>query len=187
MAEMRSEHFKNQKGFTLVELMVVLALLGIVLGLGYMFLNFGVMSFNRGERHAIAQQAARITSVYITNELRFAREIEINPVEETMESGYRYFYLSENNSIIFHDESGNEIILADSAADDMDYSIYFTSNIPDDVVIFDIEADGGFYSLNSRVQALNIELYRTYSMEGQMIKLNGEGGSVLKYKIPTRN
>ncbi|MDW7740392.1 MAG: prepilin-type N-terminal cleavage/methylation domain-containing protein [Bacillota bacterium] len=191
----------NQNGFMLVELLIALALLGVVLALGYMFFNFGTQAFNIGERRAIAQQAARITSDFITSELRFAKEIEINPDEAEMVNGYWYFYLSEDNSIIYRDQNENERIMADSLADDMLYSIYFTSNVPDDVVIFltgaDVDMDSiiavedldninveevdGLYLLMTRVQALNLELYRAYGPNESMIKLNGEGGTTIKY------
>lgn len=173
----------RENGFTIVELMIVLALLGIVLALGYMYLDFGVRTFDRGEQRAIAQTAARSTSDFITTELRFAKEIIINP-GGSFEQGYRYVY-EDNDSIIFRDEQGNERVLASSDSDGMPYTIYFTSNVPDDVVIFDIDADNGLYTLDqTRVQALNLRLYRSYSLEGDLIKLNDDGGSKIKYKKP---
>jgi len=181
---------KKQDGLSLVELLVALSLLGIVLALGYMYFDFGVQAFDRGERQTIAQQAARITSDFVTAELRFAKEIEINPDGGLNETGYRYIYLDETeDSIVFRDEEGNERILANSQVDEMPYFIKFNSNIPDDVVIFDIKADDGLYELNTRVQALNLELYRTYTLEGDLIKLNDnedEIYTVIKYKVPKR-
>jgi len=204
------KNFKKQDGLTLVELMIVLSLLGIILAIGYMYFSFGVQAYDRGERRTIAQHASRLTADFISRELRFAREVEINPEGGISESGYRYFYL-DNDSIIFRDEDNNERTLADSQADDMSYSIYFTSHVPDDIVIFFILADygmdtaefagkdiveikekieenaeQGLYYLKTKVQALNLELYRTYGPDDDMIKLNGEGGTVVKYLKPER-
>lgn len=131
---------KQNEGLTLVELMVVLSLLGIVLVLGYMYFGFSVQAYEQGEKSAIAQQASRLVSNYVTKELRFANEIEINPSTNNFESGYRYVYL-ENESIKHRDEYGNVKVLADSAGDGMAYHIYFTSNVPYDVVYFYIFAD----------------------------------------------
>jgi len=202
---------KRQSGFTVVELMIVIVLIGLVLAIGYMYFDFGVKAFDRGERQTIAQKAARITSDFITSELRFAKEIIINP-EGGFEEGYRYFYLTDGSgnykdgSIVFRDEEGSERVLADSRDRDMPYWIYFFSNIPYDVVIFYIIADlniepdpeelseeyieeikeEGLYALKTRVQAVNLKLFRdTHPDYEEMITIN-EGGNntVIKYKKP---
>lgn len=190
----------NQNGLMLVELMVVLVLLGIILALGYMYLDYGVKAFERGERRSIAQTASRLTSDFIKNEIRFAKKITINPAVTIDNDGsinepgdYRYIYLDDNenspntNSIVFQDEDGNKRVLADSQADGMPYSIRFDSNIPDDVVIFEIEADNNLYHLDTRIQALNIRLYREGPQGGDLIKINdNENGdyTIIKYKHP---
>ena len=206
---------KKSDGISIVELLVVLSLLGIVLALGYTYFAFGVRAYDRGEQHAIAQQASRLASGFITSEIRFANEIEINPDDNNFESGYRYIYV-ENESIKHVNENGNVRILADSNVDGMDYRIFFTSNVPYDVVYFYIFADfpggidigdyiiidpdediwefeeerleqevgKGLYFLKTKVQALNLELYKTYGPDEEMIELNGKGGSVIKYKVP---
>ncbi len=210
---------KKQDGLSLVELMIALSLLGIVLALGFMYFNFGVQAFDRGERQTIAQQASRITSDFVTAELRFAKEIEINPTDGISESGdgYRYIYL-DDKSILFRDENGNDRILADGLADSIPYHISFTSNVPYDVVYFYITADmdenkdigeyisideeqdiwnfdeqgleddaaEGLYFLQTKVQALNLELYKAYGLDDELIKLNGKGGTVIKYQVPTQ-
>ncbi len=207
--------FKRSEGLSIVELMIVLSLLGIVLALSYMYFGFGVQAFDRGEQRAIAQQASRLTSGFITSELRFASEIEINPGDTNFESGFRYIYL-ENESIKYINENGDIKILADSSADGMDYSIFFTSNVPYDVVYFYIFADfpsgidigsyiivdpdndiwefeeerledevgTGLYFLKTKVQALNLELYKKYGPDEEMIDLNDKGGTIIKYKVP---
>ncbi|MDY6826368.1 MAG: prepilin-type N-terminal cleavage/methylation domain-containing protein [Bacillota bacterium] len=182
---MTIKKFQDDHGFTLVELMVTLALLGIVLALGYLYFGFGVQAFQRGERQSIAQQAVRLTSDFITSELRFAKQIEINPEGGISETGYRYIY-QEDDSIYFRNEEGNDRCLADSDADGMPYSIIFTSNVPEDVVIFTIEADNGLYTLQSSVQALNLELYRDYNIDlyGEIIKVYDGDDTSVKYTIP---
>ncbi len=201
MGKIIAKLYKRQDGLSLVELVIVLALLGIVLALGYMYLDFGAQAFDRGEEKTIAQKALRFTSNFLTSELRFAKEVEINP-GEGFEEGYRYVYL-ENDNIIFRDEEGSERLLADAGADEMPFSIYFTCSVPDDVVIMyliadysiDIHADGfdieqlyeeekGLYFLKTRVQALNLELFRTYGLDEPMIQLNEDGGTKIKYKLP---
>ena len=187
MDKLITRSLNKEHGFSIVELMVALALLGIVLALGYMYFDFGLGAFNRGERQTIAQQAVRLTSDFITSELRFANQIEINPEDGLSETGFKYLYLDENNSIVFRDDDGTtERILADSILDDMPFNIHFTSNVPDDVVIYTIDADNGLYTIETRVQALNLELYRTFNLDlyGVLIKLNEGDGTIVKYKKP---
>jgi len=191
----------NQNGLMLVELMVVIVLLSIILALGYMYFDYGVQAFERGERRSIAQTTSRLTSDFIKREVRFAKEITINPGITITNSGYisepgdyRYIYLDDNpdsphtNSIVFQDEEGNKQVLADSQADDMPYRIEFDSNIPDDVIIFEIEADNDLYHFDTRIQALNIRLYRDRPHEGRLIEINEDPNNgvytVIKYKLP---
>ncbi len=215
---MMVKKYLRDEGFSLVELMIALSLLGIVLALGFMYFNFGVQAFDRGELKTIAQNAARFTAGYATTEIRFANEIEINPTDGISESGYKYIYAHDNGSIVSRDENGHERVLADSQADSMDYHIYFTSNVPYDVVYFYIIADmdddinlsdyitideeedlwefdeqgleddagKGLYFLQTKIQALNLELYKTYGLDDELIKLNGKGGTVIKYQVPTQ-
>jgi len=136
----KNRFLKPEHGLSVVELMIVLSLLSIVLAIGYLYFGFGAQAFERGERLSIAQQSSRLASIFITREIRFANEIIINPAESGFAGGYRYIFL-ENESIKFRDESGSTKVLADSEADGFDYYIFFTSNVPYDVVYFYIFAD----------------------------------------------
>lgn len=212
MMKILSKIYRQQKGLSLVELLIVLALLGIILAVGYNYFYFGTQAFARGERYAIAQQASRHASDIITREIRFAHEIEINPTGGISVDDFDYIYL-ENDSIKVR-EGGVVRILADSNADDIAYSIFFTSNVPNDVVYFyvfadlpesvdlsgymvmvdgdwilnetELEEDGVYslYYLKTKVQALNLKLFNTYGQNAELIKLEGNGGLVLKYKKP---
>lgn len=184
---MRIKHisfYHQQVGFTVIELMISLALLLIMIALGYLFFFFGLRTYDTGEQKAIAQQAARITSDFITTELRFAELVEINP-STSFEAEYQYIYLS-NDSIYHRDQNGNTRALADSSNDGMPYYIEFSSSVPYDVIIFFIEADDDLYRLDSRVQALNLDLLRTYDPESgdALIKRNEGDNTSIKYKKP---
>ncbi len=211
MDTMITKILNKQDGLTVIELLIVLTLILLVLAIGFMYFDFGVKAFDRGERQTIAQKAARITSDFITSELRFAKEITINPDGNPGDSeGYYYFY-EENNSIKFLDpDEATPRTLADTKTDGITYNVYFFSNIPYDVVIFyifaDLEAEPessqsgmeeykenvenlkqeSLYALKTRVQAINLKLFRDYDPETEeMITIN-EGGdhTVIKYKKP---
>ncbi|HSW35684.1 MAG TPA: prepilin-type N-terminal cleavage/methylation domain-containing protein [Candidatus Limnocylindrales bacterium] len=187
MEGMITRQISNQNGLSLVELLITISLLVVILSLGFLYLGFGVQAFEEGERRAIAQQAVRTTSDFITDELRFAKQIEINPVGGLTEAGFRYFFLRDGSIIFKSDDLYQpERILADSLADAMIYNIVFTSNVPDDVVIFTITADNDLYEITTRVQALNVGLFRefSYALYGRLIQVNAGDNTIIKYRKP---
>lgn len=173
-------YLKEQQGISLVELVIVLSLLGLVLAVGYNYLNFGMRSYAQGEKQTIAQHGLRLTSNYIRNELRYARSVDIIVVPAGFGSndaveGYGYFY-TENDSVIHIDPSGEVKVLSDGPADELDYSLvilahdsdqgyldtyldYLPENFHENLVVFILDVDQGFYTLATSVQVLNLELY----------------------------
>lgn len=61
---------KNRKGFTLVELMIVLALLGVVIMMGFSVLSFGYKSFNAQADNIDNQSNVRHAISDISKEIR---------------------------------------------------------------------------------------------------------------------
>lgn len=194
---MIKEVVKKQQGLSVVELMVALSLLGVILALGYMFFSFGSNSFNRGEKQAIAQQGVRLTSTFITGELRYALKLDIVSVSAIPSSGdgFRYIYLDEG-SIIYINENGEDRVIANSIDDGFDYNLIFITNktdptdiptdylslipseFPDDLVVFIIDADSGYYTLSTSVQALNIDLF------SNVISVSSGAINAVRYQKP---
>lgn len=91
MAQRRRE---SESGFTLIEVMMVLVILGLVLGAIYGFLVFGYSTFASGEGRASVQTQNRIASDHITREIRNAVQIELlNVMDSTPTPGFRYISL----------------------------------------------------------------------------------------------
>lgn len=188
---MIKKNYKSQQGFTLIELMIVLVLLGFILAIAYMFFSLGISAFGQGEQRTIVQQSARLTSRFIQNEIGYAMEIIIGPEGGVVEDEYRYIFLDhETKSIVFRDEEGNYSMLCDSQVDGISYSITFDSNEPENVVIWEIDAGDGFYVIQSRRMAKNLELYSSYNIGtyGVMILVNENGDrSIIKYRLPAKD
>ena len=66
----------NNKGLTLVEILVAMGLIVIVISLGFTLLFFGMRSFDTGTAQAHTQQNVRLVGDYMRSELRNAVEIK---------------------------------------------------------------------------------------------------------------
>ncbi len=69
----------DEDGITLVEILIVLALIGIVHGLAFSLYYFGATAFSGGENQSIVQQRIRLASRIITDEVRYAYSVELFP------------------------------------------------------------------------------------------------------------
>ncbi|WMM26940.1 prepilin-type N-terminal cleavage/methylation domain-containing protein [Tissierella sp. MB52-C2] len=98
---------KNNKGLTLIELIITIAIMAIVLQMIYSILFVGNKSFNLGKNKGFIQKDARIVSELITKELRTAKEIRFN--EKTIKE--EHFSLEANNGSLIkktYNDSGIE-------------------------------------------------------------------------------
>jgi len=69
---MRLRRLRNEDGFTLAELLVACALIGVVMAGLFSILQSGQQSYLTGSNQVEAQQALRLTILRVTNELRDA-------------------------------------------------------------------------------------------------------------------
>jgi len=94
----------NNKGTTLIELLIGSSLLVIVLGIAFSLHSFGTTSFSSGASRVDVQQNARLAADFITSEIRFAKNVDIVDIEDILESSEEF---AENFHYIFFDESGS--------------------------------------------------------------------------------
>ena len=93
--------FQNQKGLTVVELMIVLALLMLVLSLGFNLLFFGNQAYTRSSSQQIVQSNVRFASNSIIELVKYSVSIEIlNEKPDILEDPYNYLYLDNNQLIM---------------------------------------------------------------------------------------
>lgn len=94
--------------FTLIELIIVIAIMGFVIAAGFSVLLFGNNVFNKGSSQAEIQSDLRIASDAVKNELRYATEVTLLAAQETPVATYSYLYISGNRLIqATTDGSGN--------------------------------------------------------------------------------
>jgi prepilin-type N-terminal cleavage/methylation domain-containing protein len=89
----------NKRGFTLIELIVVIAIVGLIISMAFSFYVFGSNTFTMGENQSNVQHNVRMAAKYITNELRIARTVEIldeMPDEILIEPQKNYIFVDGN-------------------------------------------------------------------------------------------
>lgn len=92
----------NNKGVTLIELLIVLAIMVIILQVIYSLFFVGNKSFNTSKNKGFAQQDARIASTLINSELRTAKKISISPFKiSELELEEKYYSLTLEDDKLF--------------------------------------------------------------------------------------
>lgn len=129
----------NNKGFTLVELLITLAIMGIVIQLIYSLFFVGNKSFNISKNKGFAQQDVRIASIFLIDELR--------TVEKISNIGLtgKYYSLRLENGKIFrkvHNGDGSEPDLYISNNID-NINFKYTKEIKMEIINIFIEAKEG--------------------------------------------
>jgi Tfp pilus assembly protein PilV len=88
----------NNKGVTLVELLVTVVLLILVTGIITLAIDFGVRSFNKSNREAEGQILCAMLATSVKDELRYAKNIYIEGIDEGTDFSTLNFY-STNYSL----------------------------------------------------------------------------------------
>lgn len=150
---------RNQKGITLVELIVALALISIFIMIGTNIFLLGNRSFKTGVDKASAQQDVRFVSNRIVDELKYAKSIK-----STADFGADdYFKISvdANNRLVVEKFNSSNVEISESVVGDYVESVQFTAAVNADTIqlyvksLSDIVGGGQEYDINTAVRLMN--------------------------------
>ncbi len=96
----------NKKGVTLIELIIVIAILSIVIIMGYSVYFFGIKNFTTQTSSLNNQSNVRYAVSLISKEIRKAHTVETSSNELEIDGTVKYKL--ENNAIM---EYGNELVI----------------------------------------------------------------------------
>jgi len=163
----------RKKGVTLIELIIVLAILAIVVSLGFSLYFFSNKTFNKGVSRSNVQQSVNLAADAITKEVRYASEISIvTSVPQTVSDDYKYIYINDSNLIEFKDKDGTKVIPS-NAIDGTVFSLSFESKGSGKLLGFAITGSGEeSFSIESEVFPLNL-----------VSMVNGNPNTAIAYKI----
>ncbi|GAB6182082.1 hypothetical protein JCM14036_34010 [Desulfotomaculum defluvii] len=118
-----SSGLKEERGLTLVELLITLAILSIVLAVGYLFNFYVNKSYTVSSNQSEVQFCVRMASESIENMVRGASEIMISQ-DVTSAEGKEVIYIEEGTMMHYQDGLPPKDIL-DGYSQDVNLSITF--------------------------------------------------------------
>lgn len=163
----------DEWGFSLVEVMVTIVLLGLVMGSLASLFSFGTALYASNEKQANIQQDVRLAARIISEAIRYARSIEIlaeaGMDEEENGVDKPLIYVKEHK--IIKKENGREAVIA--GHDEVEFSLLFQTEASR-ILGFTITSTSGKqqYSISSSVLGLNLE-YELPMSDGIAIRYVG--------------
>ncbi len=112
----------DQRGFSLVELLLTIILISVVLAIGYNAFAYGLKAWEDYVIRQEAEAAVRLTSLVITNEVNYASFLEIRQQADDWASSE----VQENDRLIFINNAGDIILREITASGTVDTTIAHT-------------------------------------------------------------
>lgn len=165
---MKQSFFKYRKikgkksGVTLIELIIVIALIGLVLSAAFSMQLFGVKTFKKGEKDSNNQYDVRMAADFITKQLRFASTVKVLNSFPEPKKGYYDIYLKDGK--IMYNKNGVESApIGISNVSDFTLTI---SEVDKNIIKFKVgKTEDTKYDIESKVSILNIKTTHPYMIE----------------------
>lgn len=169
---MKKELLDN-KGLTLIELILTVVLLGIIISLIFAFFQFNYSTFFRSTSKYDIQSNLNNVSRFIEKELRYSSETNVYEDKNEISNGKKYIYF-ENDSIILRTQDGTNNKLTDKKQVTIE-NLQFILN--DNLITYEIKgkstSNNQEYTVKSTIQLLNIKSNR--NKEGSIIEYSYKG------------
>lgn len=184
----------DNRGITLVELLVAMAILSLVLAIGYRAFDVGHKYFEKGETAANVQQNLRLVSSEITNLVRYASEVtildegawEAEDKDTGTEDGYTYIYINDEGKLEMERED-NSYVFSDTLMSNTVLTLEFTNvtkeedededgtllgiNVGYKIVKEDQDDEVGDYNIETDIAILNLQSRIEGSITGVAIRI----------------
>lgn len=168
-----------KKGITFVELIIVTAILAIVLAGAYAIFGTGNVTYSRGTKQYDIQSSIRNASDYLTQQLRYAADVEIKaegsvPDAASIKPYENYIYYDNSSKAIVHyNKYFTKTLLIGHPG-----SINFKKADSDKKIDFDIRANNSSqkYNIDTKINIMNVHLSAGGVISGI------EEGPVLSFK-----
>lgn len=129
---------ENKKGFTIIELVIVLGLVGMVLSMIFIPVTFATKNFSSENKRMNNISNARVTMDYLTTQIRKSNEIRID--DDKIKIGTNIYKLE--NRTLFKDEqeviNGIDELIINKSGETVVIKIIIKNNKGEDYVLSSI-------------------------------------------------
>lgn len=147
--------FQNKKGFTLIEVILAIAILSIVISAVFPAIISVNKAYTAGNERSNIQQNVRFAANFITQEIRFASSVSIlSEIPSSFDYTKRYIYV-KNGSIV-QNVNGVEKAVFPVNTGNLKCTLNFTGNNKTLEYSLSAVGSGKPYSLDSEVIVLNL-------------------------------
>ncbi len=180
---------KNAQGFTLIEVVVSMAILGLVLSMAYSLMGFSQKSLRSSNDYYDIQNDIRLASSYLCDQVRYATELNIIPADAVKtDAAYNYFYIQDGSlhqaKYVAATGTYDERTIANSLSDAESHFSVTNSTSTTLEIILTAQRDGKSYSISTNLNLENLPL----SSGSHYIGVSDLGGSLsdvaIQYKTP---
>ncbi len=175
-----NKHFKNESGLGLVELLIVIALLGLVLAIGYNFFFFGYRVYERGETLSIIQNNSRMAATEITRTVRNSTEIGVYDDLTGVDNSESIIYLDNSSRTIKHKVDDDVVFSTEPYVNNLQFKLIETNNRYILDIVINAEKDGRQHELVTKVLLNNIEASDIDDGSENL----GDEGTVIRFTRP---
>ena len=155
------EKLKSSQGVTIIELMIALAIFGLVISVAFAIQSYGIASFTRGESLVTRQQNIRMVTRILSEEIRFAQDVV---VDYSLEGPDYIYYWADDGSILKGTEANPETILGSTknTSYSLEFNVVASEEDEEEPRIVEMtvrsESPQGVYEVTTSVQGLNLPI-----------------------------
>jgi prepilin-type N-terminal cleavage/methylation domain-containing protein len=184
---------KIKKGFTLIELIIVITIMGIAISAIFSMNIFGINSFIRGSDRYDLISETNLVSEYITKYIRYAHEVEVLSASDTIPDSSSIASTSPMDGYIFiSNTSGKDVVnyrTKDSTITLGEFdtcSIIFTPaesgkslsyTITTSIKDISFSVDSGIVPINMLIQGTSNIIDNTGTVDGVALRIRSGGSS----------
>ena len=142
----------KKKGFTLIEIVIVLAIMSVIGSAIYSFITFNYNVYNKGTKNAEKRNEVSTASQFITKQLRYAKDVVIITSIPTPTVGFDDIYLNGNE--IFCVKNG--VLNSTGIGNAKDLTLSFNKAAANTIQFTVGIADNSAFDITSEVTILNM-------------------------------